>query len=312
MILTSKIQRSALVISAIFLTTPLLIGCSRQGSPLDHEAHRLEIEQWRQERLKKLTAEDGWLTLCGLWWLHEGENSCGGDSSSDVMLPQGKAPDNIGSFHLSHNTVRFITQKDVAVTHNDSVVEAIDMRSDRHSKPTILKIGTLRFHIIDRGGKLGVRVKDSENPTRINFRGLDYFPIDSKWRAEATFEPYSPPKELHIPTMANTMEDYLSPGSLVFAVNGSTFHIDALIETGSEDKLFIMYGDETNGKETYGGGRQMYTQLPDSNNNVVLDFNRAYNWPCVFTEYATCPIIPKQNVIPLRIEAGEKMYAEHE
>jgi hypothetical protein len=112
--------------------------------------------------------------------------------------------------------------------------------------------------------------------------------------------------------MANTLEEYTAPGKLTFAFGSSVYELDALIEQGSEDKLFIMFGDETNGAETYGAGRQLYADWPDSNGKVVVDFNKAYNWPCVFTEYATCPLVPKQNMLPVRVEAGEKMYGSHE
>jgi len=289
-----------------------LWGCTKETSPSDSESHRLEIEQWRRARFTRLTAEDGWLTLCGLWWLQEGENSTGTDSSNSFILPKGKAPSRVGSFFLRKNAVRFVAQKGSEITHGDSVVTTIELRTDHDADPTILRLKTLRMLVIERGGKLAVRVKDSENPARTHFKGLEYFPIDPRWRVEARLKPYVPPKQLRIPTMASTTEEYLCPGELKFTFDDSTYHVDALIEAGSEDKLFIMFSDETNGSETYGAGRQMYADLPDSNGKVVLDFNKAYNWPCVFTEYATCPLIPEQNVIPLRVEAGEKMYTGHE
>jgi uncharacterized protein (DUF1684 family) len=190
-------------------------------------------------------------------------------------------------------------------------VTSLVLHSDREGlgEPTILRLGTLSFYVIERGKQLAVRVKDRDNPARLNFKGLEYFPVDQKWRVEAKFEPYDPPRLIPIPTVINTVEYDSCPGALAFSLEGKTHRLDAVIERGSEDKLFIMFSDETNGKETYSLGRQLYTALPDSNNNVILDFNKAYNWPCVFTEYATCPIPPKQNRLAVRIEAGEKMYA---
>jgi uncharacterized protein (DUF1684 family) len=164
------------------------------------------------------------------------------------------------------------------------------------------------LYVIKRGDQLGVRVKDSQNPARLNFKGLEYFPTDLKYRIAAKFYPYDPIRILEIPSAAGTVEKQISPGALGFSINGNEYRIDAVVEKGSEDQFFIMFADGTSGKETYGPGRQLYTTLPDSTNTVILDFNRAYNWPCVFTEFATCPIPPRQNIIADRIEAGEKMY----
>ncbi|MBI3765042.1 MAG: DUF1684 domain-containing protein, partial [Ignavibacteriales bacterium] len=150
--------------------------------------------------------------------------------------------------------------------------------------------------------------KDKENPARVNFKGLEYFPIDPKWRVEAKFEPYNPPKKIPIASVIGTVENDSCPGALVFNVDEKPCRLDAVMEVGTDDQLFIMFSDETSGKETYGMGRQLYASLPDKENRVILDFNKAYNWPCVFTEYATCPIPPRQNHLPIRVEAGEKMY----
>ena len=129
---------------------------------------------------------------------------------------------------------------------------------------------------------------------------------------EGKFEPYHPPKVAKIATMVGTTEEYQFPGSVVFTVGDAEVRVDAALERGEEEQLFIMFGDETNGCETYGAGRQLYADLPDEQNRVILDFNKAYNWPCVFTEYATCPLPPRQNRLPIRVEAGEKMPGGHE
>lgn len=253
--------------------------------------------------LEKLTKDDGWLTLIGLFWLKEGENSLGSDSTDTVVLPKDKTALHLGSIWLTNGTLRFEAKKGVEVRWKDSLISKIDLQSDEGGKdPTILSIGTVNFYVIERGGKYAVRVKDKESETRKNFKGLECFPIDAKWRIEAKFEPYSPPETLNIPSMVGTIEKYPCPGALVFELDGKEHRLDAVIETGSENRLFITFGDATNGGETYNLGRQLYTALPDSNNKVILDFNRAYNWPCVFTVYATCPLIPKQNILPIRVE----------
>jgi hypothetical protein len=276
------------------------------------ESHKQEIQEWQKTRLARLTKDDGWLTLVGLFWLKEGENSVGSNSMCVVVLPENKTPSRVGSIWLANGKLRFEAIKGVKVTWNDSLITTIDLQSDEGgTTPTILRMGTVSFYVIERGGKYAVRVKDNESDTRKNFKGLEFFPIDPKWRIEAKFEPYIPAETLDIPSMVGTIEKYPCPGKLIFEVDGKPYRLDVVIETGSEDQLFIMFGDATNGKETYNLGRQLYSALPDSNNKVILDFNRAYNWPCVFTVYATCPIIPKQNILPIRVEAGEKNYEGH-
>ena len=288
-------------------------GCRRPGSTLDTEAYRKEIQEWQAKRLARLTSDNGWLTLCGLFWLKEGENTFGSDSSNAIIFPPGKAPTRAGSIWLDHGTIRLETLPGVKVMFKDSVVHSMILHSDGEgsSDPTVLEIGPLMFYVIKRGDQLGVRVKDKENPARLNFKGLEYFFPDPKWRIEARFEPYSPPKILSITTMIGTTEYDTCPGALVFEVDGKEYRLDPVFEAGNEKQLFIMFSDETSGKETYAVGRQLYADLPDARGIVILDFNKAYNWPCVFTEFATCPIPPRQNHLPFRVEAGEKMYSGH-
>jgi uncharacterized protein (DUF1684 family) len=288
----------------------VMVSCSKQSNSLDLTAYRTEIEKWKEHRLVGLTRDDGWLTLCGFFWLKDGENRFGTDSSNQVVFPKGKAPKVAGSLWLENGVVRVKVQRGAEITSNGQPVTSMVLLSDEDGlrDPTVLNIGTLSFYLIERGGQLAVRVKDKENPARLNFKGLEYFSVDRKWRIEAKYEPYTPPKILQIATMINTVESDSCPGALAFEHGGLTYRLDVIIERGTENKLFIMFEDSTNGRETYALGRQLYTEMPDANGKVILDFNKAYNWPCVFTEFATCPIPPKQNHLPFRVEAGEKMY----
>ncbi len=296
---------TALLLAAMAIAAA---GCSPPQPSVNPVRHAKEIREWQETRLKKLTTETGWLTLAGLGWLKQGENRVGSDSSNTVVTPPGKAPAYLGSIFLSADSMIFRAAKGVDVTHKGQPVRKIRLESDDALEPTELRHGTLLLYVIRRGDQLGVRIKDSRNPDLLNFKGLEFFPIDPKYRFTAKFYPYNPPKILELPTQAGTIQKDLCPGALGFSLDGSEYRIDAVIEKGAEDKLFIMFADGTSGKETYAVGRQLYTPLPDSNNNVVLDFNKAYNWPCVFTVFATCPIPPRQNTIAHRIEAGEKMY----
>ena len=273
-------------------------------------AYAGEVEQWKSKRLASLKGEDGWLSLVGLHWLKEGENKIGSDPSSDVPLPEGKSPRVAGSIFLNGGATRIEARPGSGITSEGKPVTSLDLQPDTGGKPTVLKLGTLTFHVIKRGERLGVRVKDSASPERTNFRGLEYFPVDERWRVEARFEPHNPPKSIPIVNVLGMEEDTPSPGTLVFDLNGQTYRLDALTEEG-EPQFFVIFADQTSGKETYGAGRYLYAGPPDSAGRLLIDFNEAYSPPCAFTKYATCPLPPEQNKLPVRVEAGEKFAGHH-
>jgi uncharacterized protein (DUF1684 family) len=181
------------------------------------------------------------------------------------------------------------------------------MVSDADGVPTVIEVGPLRFFVIRRGDQHGVRIRDRESEARKNFHGIDYYPIDPKWRVNAQFEPYSPTKKIPITNVVGMTEDMESPGALVFEVDGKTMRLDPVLEEGT-DELFIIFGDTTNGRETYGGGRYLYAPKPGADQRTTVDFNKSYNPPCVFTDFATCPLPPSQNKLAVAVTAGEKKY----
>jgi uncharacterized protein (DUF1684 family) len=192
---------------------------------------------------------------------------------------------------------------------NKPVTAPLQLRDDTDDNgPTILKLGSLLINVIKRGERVGVRVKDTESQTRREFKGLEYYPIDPKWRIEARFEPYQPAKAIPITNVLGMTDDETSPGALAFEVDGKTYRIDPILEKGETD-LFVMIADQTTGKETYGAGRYLYVSPPDAGGKVVIDFNKTYSPPCAFTNFATCPLPPRQNHLPFRVDAGEKKYA---
>lgn len=301
----------SIVASMLFLC--VILSCERPPAMSDADAYVRTIEEWRNQRLTRLTSETGWLTVVGLSWLKEGVNRCGSDPTLEVVFPEERAPALTGRFIRTGNAVRFESAQGVRVTVGDSAVSSIELRSDENGEqePTILRHGTLSFYIIKRGEELGVRIKDSASPMRAHFQGLEYFPVDTSWRKIAQFEPYDPPKALRVPTTAGVAQEFRLVGRIAFQHGDSVYTLDAAQEAG-EETMLIMFMDGTSGRETYGGGRQLYASPPDSSDTILLDFNKAYNWPCVFTDYATCPIPPPQNRLQLRVEAGEKMYSGHE
>ena len=276
----------------------------------DAAEHKKQIQDWRAKRIARLKTEDGWLTLIGLFWLQEGENPFGSDPSNKIVLPKGKSPAKAGSLILEKGSVRLKVEPGANLTVGGKPAQSMVLKSDASGEPTILDLGSLRFFVIDRGGKLGVRARDREHPARKTFTGIDSYPIDPKWRIEAKFEPHN--KKIPILNILGMIEDTPSPGTLVFQVAGKTYRLDPVLEKGETD-LFVIFGDQTNGKETYGAGRYVYAAPAGPDGKVILDFNKAYNPPCVFSNFATCPLPPPQNKLAVRIEAGEKKYqvAEH-
>jgi hypothetical protein len=273
----------------------------------DPEAYRKEIEAWRKERFDGLKSEEGWLTLVGLYWLKPGENRFGSDPGNAVILPPGKAPALAGVLTRDGDKVSVRVEPGVALTADGKELSpGTSLEVNAGGKPTIFKLGSLTFFVIQRGDRLGVRIKDSENPLRASFQGLDNYPIRPEWRVVARFEPYKD-KKIPIANIIGQVEDNPSPGAVVFNWKGKTYRIDAL-EGSPEGGLFLVFGDATNGKETYGAGRFLDTD-PPKDGKVVVDFNTAYNPPCAFTAFATCPLPPPQNKLPIRIEAGEKKFA---
>lgn len=286
-----------------------LAGLALAGALAAAEASRAyfdEIESWRAGRIERLQRPDGWLTLVGLAWLQPGDNSVGSAEGSVVALPA-SAPARLGTIRVVGDEATFATAPGAEVTSAGQPVSTVRLRSDRDGDPTVLTHGSVSFYLIGRNGRLAVRVKDSEAAARKRFAGIEHFPVDPKWRVEARFEPAPDGHEIEVPNALGYLEKMNAPGHVVFELGGATQRLLALDDTG-DGRLFLVFGDLTTGKETYGGGRFLYTD-PPKDGRVSIDFNRAYNPPCVFSPYATCPLPPPGNKMKVRVEAGEKKYA---
>lgn len=282
-------------------------GVPDKSAKPDPAAYRKEIEAWRKERLDGLKSDEGWLTLVGLHWLKPGDNRFGSDPGNAVVLPQGKAPAFAGVLTREGEKVTVRVEPGVALTADGKeVAPGTNVEVNAGGKPAMLRLGTLTFFVIQRGDRVGVRVKDKESPLLASFHGVDNYPIRPEWRIVARFEP-AKDKKIPIANIIGQVEDNPSPGAVVFDWRGKTYRIDAL-EGSPEGSLFLVFGDLTNGKETYGAGRFLDTD-PPKDGKVVVDFNTAYNPPCAFTAFATCPLPPPQNKLPIRVEAGEKNFA---
>lgn len=269
-----------------------------------------EIEHFRSEREERLRGENGWLSLVGLFWLEPGSNPLGSAESSAVRLPEGAAPPEAGDLVYDGETVRLVPREGAGMRIGDSPAAEQILRDDSEGPPDVIELGRLRFYVIRRGDRHGVRVKDPESPARLGFRGLSWFPVDPTLRVEARLDAFETPRELAVPTVLGTPTVMLAPGAVEFRMDGRDYSLLPLIGEPGQTDLFFVFRDATSGHETYGAGRFLYAEL--DGDRVVLDFNRAYNPPCAYTPFATCPLPPPENrLADLAIRAGEKIYAIH-
>jgi uncharacterized protein len=276
----------------------LLLGLSL--TPID-SAYEKQVLEWRKTRLAELTADDGWLTVVGLFWMHQGQNHAGSGGGMDLKMAP-PAPTELGTFTLEGEHVTFSAAPDVAVRIAGQIVTAATpIETDK----TLLEHGPLQMTVIRRGQRVGLRVRDRDSAQRRAFKGLEYFPIQENRRVRARFEAFDSPRHIPIVNVIGDRNEMISPGRLVFELDGVTHSLDALYETPEKKDLFIIMRDGTSGESTYPAGRYMHVPLPVTGTTEV-DFNRAYNPPCAFTDFATCPLPPKQNWLKVKIEAGEK------
>jgi uncharacterized protein (DUF1684 family) len=265
-----------------------------------------DVTAARAERLAKLTAPDGWLTLIGLHFLPEGESSLGRDSGNRVVLAAG--PARIGKITLVDKLKAVLeVEPGVEARVADRPVRRMELApASGNDRPTTVTVGSVSFFAVERGGRLALRVKDSAAPLRTSFPGLEHFPHDPSLRIEARWVEFSPPRQLPVTSVLGHVSPEPVPGKAVFEHAGRTWELIPFDE-GRENPLFFVFADATTGRTTYGGGRFLYAPWP-VNGRVVLDFNLAENPPCAFTPHSTCPLPPKENKLSFAIAAGERTF----
>ncbi len=284
---------------------PVLNGCVSSSNEIPAEEYETEIMQWRQERIDGLKSDKGYLSLIGLFWLEQGANTVGSDTINNIVFPEGKSPESIGTYYWLGDTVRLIVNEETEIKIEDSLVNEVLFYEDHLP---VLKHGSLALYLIKRGDKVAIRLRDYEAEMRKSFPGFEYYPIDQKWRIEADFEPYNPPRKFYVKNILGMDVEYDSPGQLRFEVDGEDFTLVIFDELG---KNFLIIADETSGDGTYGSGRFFYVDDPDENNKTIVDFNKAYNPPCAYNDFTTCPLPPPQNYLAISITAGEMDYDKH-
>ncbi len=265
-----------------------------------------DIQKWRQEYEAGLKNDDGWLSLAGLFWLKEGENRFGSGSANGIVLPAGTAPETAGAFFFHDGKTTLSPAPGAPLFLNGESIRAQAlMNPDSSGHPDRLTLGSLSMIVIQRGKRYGIRLWDNAGPARHEFRGAEWFPVKESFRITAEFHSYPEPKMIPILNILGDTEPNPSPGFATFRIGGKECRLEPVLEG---NQLFILFKDVTSGHETYPAGRFLYAGLP-KDGKVVLDFNKAHNPPCAFTPYATCPLPPRQNTLPIPIEAGERYRA---
>lgn len=272
-------------------------------------AYAANVERWHQARIDNLKKPDGWLSLVGLHWLDEdGRHSMGSAADAKVQVP--RAPDVAGTLTKAGPIVVFDVAPGASATVDETpAVGSIDLRADSHDNgASKVRFGDVTLHVIDRAGRLGVRVKDPQSAARQQFDGVPRFPVDQAWKVRAQLVRHAEPTTLSVPTVIGTALDEPSPGVLTFEVAGQTHELHPVASTSG---LFVVFGDQSNGLPadeggTYGGGRFLSVPWDGTAEVVELDFNQAINPPCAFTAYATCPLPPPENKLSMSVPAGEK------
>jgi uncharacterized protein len=272
------------------------------------KAYENQILKFRAERETRLREnERSWLSLAGLYWLEEGNNSFGSGPSNDIQLESASVPVNAGVFQYKNDVVTLKVNEGVIMTCNGQGVKSKTLRSDIEKNPDFMELGSLIMLTIKRGNNCLIRIWDKESPGRKNFTGLKHYPVNQDYRIAARFVPYDPPRILKIRDVIGEEYEVEFPGFAIFTLGGKECRLEAeKTDTG----LFFNFYDPTNGNGSYPGGRFLATDLPNDR-EVVIDFNKAYNPPCAYTDYATCPLPPSQNRLPVRVPVGEMIYCHH-
>jgi len=262
--------------------------------------------RWRQRRTEDIGGASGWAALAGLHWLTEGDHVVGSSPESDVRLPEGAAPARVGVLRHQRGAVEFIPEPGVQVRLRGKPAGRTTLSTDASDHPDRLEAGRITFWILERGERRGVRVRDPQGPGRRSFHGIDVFPYDPRWRINARFEPYEPHRVLEVTDITGNVSRESVPGVLVFTLDGRECRLEPVIDREAGD-LFINFKDASSAHGTYPGGRFLHVPRPtDVAQPVTVDFNLAYNPPCAFTPYATCPVPPRSNTLPVSIHAGER------
>lgn len=295
-------HHSWVVVSAGILFGTAILFARPAASPATPDAAYVQsFEKWKAEQTDDLKAN--WLSLAGLFWLKPGANSFGADASNSIVFPKG--PARAGEFDLSGKDVTIKLLPDVRATINGQAFTTAKLDPDVSRHATRVDMGTLRFHVIVRGERVGIRVIDTDSAPARNFKGMIFYPLDLNYRVTAKWIPSDGQTTVEVPNVLGDVTRAPVPGVAVFTLNDQELRLTALSGDANSGFFFVFNDSTAKNADTYPGGRFLESG-PVENGTVVLDFNRAYNPPCAVTPYATCPLAPKENRLPVPITAGER------
>jgi len=291
----------------LLLMITMMISCNQSQKIINEPEFVKAEEEWRAERDRQMQSPTSWLTIAGLLWLEEGENTFGTDANNPVRFPEGSAPPIAGTFILKNDQTQVVSSSAAELKHEDKVIQEMVLKSDADGRADLISLNDLRFWVIKRGDRYAIRLRDLNAPRFKVYNGLHFFPINHNFKLKGEFVPYTPPKTVEVATVIGTTNIMTSPGYVKFEIDGNEYRLDGFGTPPQSESLFFVFKDGTSGEETYGASRFMGAQVSEDG-SVDMNFNRAYNPPCAYTPYATCPLPPPQNVLDVRIEAGEKNY----
>jgi uncharacterized protein (DUF1684 family) len=312
-VLRSALLRSVLVVAVLVAVAACSKPSEDTGKAASDQATQVafarDLELWRSQRVADLTRPDGWTSVVGLHWIDPGAHYIGSSAGNGITLTVG--PSHLGMIDFSNGRLRFVPEKGLAMTlDGQPLTGATELRADDSpTGPSVISFdeGKGLVTVIKRGDRYALRVKHADAASRTGFRGLEYWPASTNWKVQARYVPHPPGKTLPIANIIGTTEEVPNPGALEFERDGKQYRLEALDE--GEETLFLVFADRTSGHGSYPAGRFLDAPKPGTDANVTLDFNQAYNPPCAFTAFATCPLPPAENRLDLRVDAGEKTYA---
>ena len=307
-------MKRIVTLTAVVILSAVSFTFGAADSAATPDSWQRDLLAWREKRATNLQTPEGWLSLIGLEWLKEGENSVG--SAADNKIQIAKAPAHLGVVRLEKGgALRLLAPsggfpKELQFDGHPAQEQAL--LSDDSPNSSKLSLGGLTIIVIHRDERYGLRIKDAQAATRVGFRGLHWYAPNAAYRVRAKWIPYNPPKMIDIPTILGTVSKLPAPGVAEFTIDGQVSRLEPVLEDPESKELFFIIRDTTSKTTTYGAGRFLYTEFPDHGlsqpGEIWLDFNQLVNPPCAFTPYATCPLPPIQNRLSVAIPAGEQRY----
>lgn len=294
----------------VLLAAVLALTACGGGADLEDEAvtngssaHELEVLDWRERRIARLTEPYGYLSLVGLFMLEPGEATVGAGEGMDIVVPRG--PERWGVLRFDGEQASFEVDPSARgqVTIDGAATEAAVLLAG--DEPSLVEADDVQAHLVAPGGRVALRVRDPQSPARTGFAGIESFPIDSNYRVEGRWVAHEAGRTITTANVLGQLVKEVNPGRVEFELDGTRHSLEAI---DSGDDLFYILADRTSGRETYGLGRFLYSELPDENGMVVLDFNKLYNPPCAFTEFSTCSLPPEGNRLDAWLRVGERAY----